>query len=85
MSFFNSCSIAVVNVISFCIICLLNWYFAEVVIGLEMVEYFVGEEQGFLEVCAFIMSGGLERDVEVRFTSGDPGTATSMCSFLSFN
>ena len=59
-------------------LCVCVCVFVEVVIGLEMTEYTVGEQEENVTVCAIVMSGTIDRDVEVTFTSGNPGTATSM-------
>ena len=58
---------------------------AEVVIGLERTEYSVDEDAGTVSICARVFSGSIEtgRNIDVIFTSGNPGTATRMSKPLT--
>ena len=54
-------------------------------IGLERTEYSVDEDEGLLRICARVLSGSIEtgRNIDIIFTSGDPGTATRMSKALT--
>lgn len=56
----------------------------EVVIGFERTTFTVDEDDDVVRVCARVLDGRIAKDVEVTFTSGDPGTATGKSIYISY-
>ena len=57
------------------------YVFTGVTIGLEMPDYTVPEEGGFVEVCAVVLDGSLERTVSITLQTF-PGSAAGEHSIM---